>query len=171
MAYKSIFPKQPRIKVPFSSMEVLLEMVSLAGLVFMVLMIIKVWGILPAVIPSHFNALGQPDGYSGKSSLIMLPVVGLLLYLMLGILRFFPHVYNYPRPITEQNAEVQYRLAINLLAWLKAQIICSFVYITWSTIKLVLKQSSGLGKGFLIVMLSAIFGTLGVYFYRAFRSR
>lgn len=171
MAYKSIFPKQPRIKIPFSRMEVILEVLSLAGLIVMALMIIKAWALLPATIPSHFNAVGQPDGYSGKASLIMLPVIGLLLYLILGILRFFPHVYNYPRPITEHNAERQYRLAINLLAWLKAEIICSFAYITGITIKVALKQSSGLGAGFMVVMLIAIFGTLGVYFYIAFRNR
>lgn len=171
MAYKSIFPKQPKIEIPFSRLEVILEVLSLAGLIVMALMIMKEWALLPATIPSHFNAAGQPDGYSGKASLIMLPVIGLLLYLMLGMLRFFPHVYNYPRTITEQNAEFQYRLAINLLAWLKVEIIWSFAYISGSTVKVALKQSSGLGAGFIIVMLLAIFGTLGWYFFMALRDK
>lgn len=169
--YKSMFQKQPKIKLPFSRLELGLEAAAIAGIVFMVLMIIKLWAILPATIPSHFNGAGQPDGYSGKNSLIIMPVVGMALYLMLSVIRLFPHICNYPWPITEENAQVQYRLAIYMLAWLKVEIMWSFAYINWSTMQVALKQSSGLGEGFLIVMLIAIFGTLGVYFYMAFRSR
>lgn len=171
MEYKTAFPKQPQIKISFTNLDLLLEIVSLAGLVVMTLLIIKAWAILPAAIPSHFNGMGQPDGYSGKSSLLLLPLVGLLLYLMLGILRFFPHAFSYPWPITEQNAEFQYRLAVDMLALLKFEVIWSLAYITGSTIKTALKQANGLGESFLLIIFFAIFATLGTYFYLAFHAK
>lgn len=163
--------KRPKIKVPFSSFELWLEIVSWAGLVFMVLVLIEFWPSLPDTIPSHFNAWGRPDGYSGKGSLIFLPAAGLLLYLMLATLRFFPHIYNFPWPITEQNAEVQYRLAIDLLAWLKAEIVWLFAYINWGSVQVALTHSKGLGAGFLIIVLVGIFGTLGIYLFLANKAR
>jgi uncharacterized membrane protein len=171
MAYKSIFPKQPKIKIPVGRLELILEALSLAGLVIMAFMIVKVWAVLPDTIPSHFNAAGQPDGYGGKGSLIMLPLMGLVLYMTFGILRFYPHVYNYPCPITEQNAEFQYRLAIYLLAWMKIEVIWCFLYINAGTIKVAMGQSDGLGPQFIFIMLFAVFGTIGWYFFVALRNR
>jgi hypothetical protein len=148
-----------------------MEMACWAGLVFMALIVLKYWAVLPSEIPSHFNGAGQPDAYSGKISLFMMPAIGLGLYLMLSVIRFFPHICNYPWPITEENAPTQYYLAMLMLASLKLEIIWSFAYINWGTIQVALKQSGGLGPSFMFIMLAAIFGTLGVYFWLAYRAR
>lgn len=162
---------QPKMKVPLSTLDIWIEIFSGAGLMFMIVFIMKTWELLPATIPSHFNALGQPDGYSGKSILLMLPVLGVVLYLLLSLARQFPHLSNYPWKITAANAQVQYRLAADLLAWLKVEIIYCFAYITWGTIQVSLGKMNTLGAAFMVVFLVAIFGTMAIYFYRAYRAR
>lgn len=90
---------------------------------------------------------------------------------MLTIVSRYPHKFNYLWPITAQNAAEQYRLARSLLAWLKVEMIALFGFLEWVTIRTALKQGEGLGFLFLPVVLGLIFGTLGIYFYFAYRNR
>jgi uncharacterized membrane protein len=101
----------------------------------------------PATIPTHFNIQGVPDSYGGKASFIFLPIVGIVLYTLLAR---YPHIYNYPRPITQENSARQYRLARTLLLWLNLVVCWLFAYIQWGTIQAALHQTQGLFAGVLI---------------------
>lgn len=39
---------------------------------------------LPEAIPIHFNAKLEPDGWAGKSSILLLPVIAFVLYLLMN---------------------------------------------------------------------------------------
>jgi uncharacterized membrane protein len=44
------------------------------------------WPIAPAKIPSHWNASGQVDGYSGRfAGLMLMPIIGAATYLLTGL--------------------------------------------------------------------------------------
>jgi len=103
--------------------------------------------------------------------LLFLPLGGAFLYMLLTVVSRFPHTFNYPCKITQENAEVQYLLARYLLAFLKAEIIWVFVYIQWMTIQVALGKAAGLGLVFLPVFLVLIFGTIAVYFYKSYRCK
>ena len=50
---------------------------------------------LPDTIPSHFNARGEIDGWSGKASAAFFPsIVGFLMLAIMGPIQFFPQVWN-----------------------------------------------------------------------------
>ena len=50
---------------------------------------------LPDSIPSHFNARGEIDGWSGKASAAFFPsIVGFLMLAILGPIQFFPKLWN-----------------------------------------------------------------------------
>ncbi|WP_404988593.1 DUF1648 domain-containing protein [Clostridium culturomicium] len=55
-------------KMPFTKTQKLLEILSLIVMVSCIIYICTSWSTLPDTLPSHFNALGQPDDWSGKAT-------------------------------------------------------------------------------------------------------
>ena len=50
---------------------------------------------LPDLLPSHYNARGEIDGWSGKTAAAFFPsIVGFLMLAILGPIQFFPQVWN-----------------------------------------------------------------------------
>lgn len=162
---------RPRIKISITPLEVLLELVSLIGLAGAVWILIKFWPDLPAAIPKHFGLTGEVDAWGDRSSLYFLLGVNLFMYVMLTIVRRFPHTYNYPVKITADNAQRQYQLAIWYMALLKAQVVWLFVYLQWQMIQVALGHSSGLGIWFLAIVLVGLFLPILIYVLVARKNR
>lgn len=169
MNYKAA--DRPIIKLPLTGYEKILEILSGLGVLFCVIITVAAWRIIPAEIPTHFGGTGTPDSWGGKESLVLLPVGSIILYALLTVINKYPHTFNYPWRITEENAKRQYLNARYLLALLKTEIILVFAYIQLMTILVALGKARGLGSLFLPVFLVIIFGTIGVYFYKARRDR
>lgn len=154
--------KRPKIKMPYTAPEKLLQ----AGAVFLLLSLIALTVSaevsLPARIPTHFGFDGNPDGWGGKESLILLPVLSAAFYVGLTALERFPWLYNYPVEITENNASDQYRLGRRLIEWLKLVVLAIFSYLQWQTIEGAKGVSGGLGVWFLPVAMAALFGGIVV---------
>lgn len=164
-------PDRPRIALEMTPLAWLAEAVALLLLILNLVLPLAYWSSLPERIPTHFGADGQPDGWSGKGFMLVLPAVFVLIYLVLSVLQRFPHAYNYVVKITPENAARQYRLAVGLIRSLKLFIGLMFGYITFQTIQVALDHAEGLGAAFLIVMLLGMFGTIGVYIALSLRSR
>ena len=58
-----------------------LDILSLAMIVAYVIFVAARWDAFPSVVPSHFNALGQPDAYGGRWVLLLEPAIALALWL------------------------------------------------------------------------------------------
>ncbi len=157
--------------VPRTPFEVSLEWVAAIGLASIFVMLAWAWSELPDRVPQHFGVSGRPDAWGGKQILWLFPGVAAGLSLLLTITNRFPQTFNYPWPITEQNAAVQYVLARTLLTALKAEIVALLAYLEWETIQVALGKSSGLGAGFTPVFLGVIALTTAIYFVRAYRAR
>jgi uncharacterized membrane protein len=162
---------RPVLQWPKSSLEIGLEAAAALGILTMLYVTIKSWPLLPETIPHHFGASGKPDAWGGKWTLWLLPGTSLVLYVGLTILSQYPHIYNYPWPITEQNAAAQYHLARTMLGALKAEIVLIFAYLQQQTIQVALGKAEGLGIAFLPIFLVLIFGTIGIYFVKAYQAR
>jgi hypothetical protein len=107
---------RPRLDLTWSRLEIAINGLAIAGL--LVEIGVALWGFvaLPARIPIHFNAAGEVDGWGGRGWLLALPAIAAATLVPLLFLQRFPHAYNYPWPITPDNAPRQYRLARLLLA-------------------------------------------------------
>lgn len=162
---------RPVLDLPRTYGDWFFDVASLGGLILMVSCLVYFWPLLPETIPTHFGFSGAPDDWGSKNTLFLLPGLGLILYISLTVVGFFPHTYNYLWAITEKNARLQYKLAKALMGWLKVEIIWLFLYITWKTILVSLGRSAGLGIVFLPIFMAVTFGTLGIYFYLSARSR
>lgn len=161
--------KKPGIKIAYSKLEKVLEVISLIGIALNVYIILRYYSVLPDTIPRHYGAAGVPDGYAGKSSLFFIPIVMLSLYILLTVLSRFPHTFNYAVEINEKNAKAQYHAARIMMIIMKAEIVCCFTYIESKTVMVALGKATGLGIGFLPVFLIIIFGTIGVYINKSLK--
>jgi hypothetical protein len=171
---KTTFAKpgsRPVLQIPKSSLEIGLETAAALGMLTMLYVTIKSWPLLPETIPHHFGVSGKPDAWGGKWILWLFPGISLVLYIGLTILSRYPHIYNYPWPITEKNAAAQYHLACTMIVALKAEIILLFAYLQQQTIQVALGKAGGLGVAFLPIFLILIFGTIGFYFVKAHQTR
>ena len=146
-----------------------MEALSALFIILLVVYPIYYFNELPDVIPVHFNFAGNPDGYSQKSSMWILPGIGVILSILLLVMSRFPHLHNYSLKITEENAERQYRLSSKLMRIVNLIISGGFLYISYRTIQISLNQAGGLGSSFLIIFLSTISGVLIIYVILSYR--
>lgn len=163
--------ERPIIDLPYTAQDWALEVASLGGIALMIGILSLAWFNLPALVPTHFGSAGSADAWGDKRSLLILPGMSIILYLLLTVTSRYPHTFNYLWSITAQNAREQYYLARSLLMWLKAELIGLFTFLTWATIRVALGQAAGLGTIFLPIVLAVIFGTIGIYFYYAYMNR
>jgi uncharacterized membrane protein len=134
------------------------------------IVLLAIWGwtfshfsTLPETIPTHFNAAGEADGFGRKASIIGLPVIATLLFIGLTVLNRYPHSFNYPTAITQDNALRLYTLATRMLRYLKLVLVLVFGGIEFMTIQHATGKAAGLGVWFLPLTLVLIFIPL-IYF-------
>jgi uncharacterized membrane protein len=151
--------------------DVTLEVLAYLGVFLLVGISAYYYPRLPETIPQHFNLKGEPDGWGGKGSLLIMPIIGVILFTLLTVLSQFPHVFNYPWPITEANARRQYAISRQMLSAVKLALVATFTYITWSMIGTALGRRDGLGPSFMIVETSLLFAIIGFYLVRAKRAQ
>ena len=74
---------------------------------------------LPEQIPTHYNMAGEIDGYGGRFSLLLMPLIGLVMDASLVLVGRFPKSWNTGVRITLYNRVRVYRLLRDLLAELR----------------------------------------------------
>ncbi len=155
--------KRPRIKIEPTKGDLLFE--KMGWIVLILLWVISIFSYLnlPATIPIHFNASGQADNFGNKTTIFLLPVVGLILFGGITILNKFPFIFNYPTKITAENALRQYTIATKMMRYLKFIIIVVFSYLEIMMYTTAKGITDGLTVWFLPVMLALIFIPL-IYF-------
>jgi hypothetical protein len=164
-------PKRVKLEIPRSRIEICCEVVAAVAVAFVIIYLSATWATLPDRVPTHFNFAGTPDQWGSKYSLLLLSGITFVLYAGLSILSRYPHIYNYPFAITDENRQRQYLLARQMMTALKAELILVFVFITWQTINVARGNAADLTNWFMPVFLVAVFGTIIIYFVKAKRSR
>ncbi|MGC8861363.1 MAG: DUF1648 domain-containing protein [Armatimonadota bacterium] len=129
------------------------------------------WQFMPHKIPNHFDFRGTPDGWGSRMDLVFLVSIAVACYVSLTVLNRFPHVFNHPVPITEENALRQYAIATSAVRWLKLEIVSFVVYAEWGTIETALGRAHGLGPLSAPILLVAMFATMALLLMRGYRAR
>lgn len=163
--------ERPRLDLEPTSLERVLNMAAWLGVGMTLLMVFSYWPELPGRVPQHFNAGGEVDAWGPRVLLLMLPSMSLVLVAGLSWLTRFPHLYNFPWPITEENARRQYRLANHLMAFIKTSIAWLFAMISWEICRLGLAKPALFGATFLPIVLVGILAPVVWYFGLAYRER
>ena len=89
---------------------------------------------LPKRIPIHFDAIGHPDGWGSPAMLLVLPAVSIILYLLFTVVTQFPGAFNYPVKVTALNRQRLQGLALDMMAWLKVEIVGLLLWMQWATV-------------------------------------
>jgi hypothetical protein len=128
------------------------------------------WNYLPPRVPVHFGLTGHADGFGSKSTLLVLPATAVILYLTLSVVVRFPAYFNFPVPVTDRNRQTLRALAIDMIGWLKAEVMCIFAWLMLAAISTAEGHSSGLGTAFAPVSLGVIAATIALFCYRMFQT-
>ena len=163
--------ERPKIKLELTTADKIFESIGW-------FLIIAIWGLtitnfsnLPDTIPTHYNGAGQADGFGGKATILTLPLIATILFIGLTILNKFPHVFNYPTNITQDNAFRQYTNATRLIRYLKLIIVFIFGLIAFKTIQNANGKADGLGVWFLPMTMGLIFIPLIYFVIKSFKTK
>ena len=118
-----------KINPPLNSVDIIIEALAAICLIYMLTQLIVEYPALDQKVPTHFGANGLPDDWGSRSSLLIFPIIAIVLYVGMKVLNRFPHLFNYPVTITEENAEKQYQYGKTMLSTLKFTTIGLFLYI------------------------------------------
>ncbi len=161
--------RRPLLNIPKTKMEVLHDAASIVILIGTFVYLYWVWPTISDNVPIHFNASGEADRWGSKGLLIVLPIINVILYAGFAILSKYPHVYNYVREITEENAHRQYLNARMLMSWIKLETVALFGYVEWGMIQAASGNEDGLGLWFVPVVIILVLSTVLFYAVRSWR--
>ena len=153
-------------KIPFTPMQIALEIA--AGLIFaaVALYLWRIWPDLPERIPTHYGLNGQADGWGGKGTVLLLPIVGVLIYTMCTVLLFFPTIWNVPYRFDADSVVWTYQQMRSMMAWTNLAMAVIFGYLTFQSAQ----ASLSLSPYFFIVLMLAIFLPV-IYYWRRLKKR
>lgn len=138
--------KRPKLEIPRTSRDKTIDAVNWGLLALLIAIPAFYYGSLPDEIPTHFNGLGEPDSYGGKASIWIIPGIGVAIFFLFTYLMRIPHSFNFPVKITEENAAVNYRDAVELMRYMLCIILLLFVFIAWTTCNTALGGETGMNK-------------------------
>ena len=101
----------------------------------------------------------------------VLPIVGLVMYVSLTVLERFPHIYNYPVAVTNENARELYTLGRRWLSVTKTILTASLGFAFYATVQTARGQLRGLSQWYLPVLLLTLSAVTGVVLVRMWRTR
>lgn len=162
-------PDDPRHQLPNPMADGWLRYVPLAAVILGFILVSTNYGELPAQIPIHFNGRGEVDGYGPKVMLWLLPVVNLGVFGLMSLIPKTPFsMFNYPVTITEENAARQHRIALDLLAYMRAIVCLLLSYLVFAIVESALAEESRLDMLVMGGFMVALFGVIGWKLKEAF---
>jgi hypothetical protein len=118
----------PQIKVSMSFLDWVLEILGALFIMATWYLLLANYWILPAQVPVHYDFWGNPNVYSGKQLLWLVPVLMTAVYIGINFLNKIPHLLNYPIPVTEANASKLYVINLRTLRIIRVLIAGQLLY-------------------------------------------
>lgn len=135
---------RPKIAIRWGWFEKIQTGIAMLSVVFSFAYVTWHYHELPAQIPHHFNASGQPDQVGKKAILWVLPSIQLFLTAGMLLLTRIPHYFNYSVTITPENAPVQYRQGIRLILSVSVLTGVLFTFLTYQVVRIGLGRQQSL---------------------------
>ena len=104
--------------------DVVLEYLGLALLLLSILNIFWQYDALPDRVAIHFDSTGTADGWSGKASLFVVPVIFAFSFVLIGLVSRFvsPENYNHPGKYAPGKEQRMYALSRTMIHGMQASI-------------------------------------------------
>ena len=146
------------------------EGLSLLLVIFMFAMVAVHWSQFPQRVPAHYGISGKPNGWHGKSFLLILPCIAAVVWVLITVAQRSPRLINIPFTIDRDSPEVQSVLRSMMIAE-KTAVAVTFAWLMRGMVRTALGRAEGLGQWFLPVTLVLIFTPLIVYSVKLLRLR
>ncbi len=146
--------ERPKIKLNLTNTDKVIEFIGWIILIGTWVLATLSFSDLPESIPTHFNGAGEADGFGEKTNIFVLPIIGTILFIGMTMLNKNPHIFNYPKTITNENALNQYSNATRMIRVLKLTIVFVFGLILFMTLQFTNGNADGLGTWFLPLTIS-----------------
>ncbi len=114
---------------------------------------------LPDSFPRHFGSDGLPDAYGGKGIIWVYPIVGAILFIIIGLISNIPSMINLPFQPNPENTEISQRKYARMIRILNVGMVCILVFITHNSIQIGLGNQTQLPDYFTPISLLFFFGT------------
>jgi len=143
---------------------------ALAGLLLFVMWfwIAYYYPDLPSRIPTHFNFAGEANGFGDKIDIFILPVSATLVYLVTTILNKFPHKFNYPVALTEENKEKIYYLGTKMLRMLKFLTVLTMSVVAIANVNIAKNKEGAFPNIVLLILIGSIFISVAYFIAKMF---
>lgn len=148
------------------SLRRILDNVSIAGLLLIAWITVQaLYGpeSLATRIATHFDAAGNANGWGPRGALLGLPIAAILLYTLMTVVARYPTVFNFPVRVTPRTRPRLEALALDMTAWLKAEIVWLFAWIQHVTIEFARTGRNSLSPFFMPVVLAVVLITVVGY--------
>lgn len=119
------------MKQYYTKFHLICDLLSVFCLIAVGVFLVVQWPTLPELIPSHFSLSGEPDAWSGKSSLLFMPLIALGLFILITVLSCFPRIWNMPVAVTSENREQAFTLTKDMMGMLNLLVVAMFTYISF----------------------------------------
>jgi uncharacterized membrane protein len=124
---------------------------------------------LPERIPIRFDAMGNPTRWGSPTMLLLLPAITLIIYLLFTVVTRFPGAFNYPVKVTAFNRQRMQNLALDMTAWLKAEIVSLLTWMQWVTVEVARNPGRHI-PAMTPAALVVVFATVSLYIVTMFKS-
>jgi uncharacterized membrane protein len=150
--------------------KIIIFFINILCLLLVLIAIVKLYPVLPELIPIHFGLNGQPDGWGGKSSIWLLFLCQFgIVFLLLGVTAILPWLRRHPEwssagkrilNLPPEQQDRHWLAAEEMLLFLSLGVNLSFAIITRGTILVALKRQSSLGWTPLLIVVLILIVTL-----------
>jgi uncharacterized membrane protein len=158
------YSDRPIIKIEPTAFGKILDAIAFVLLLLLLVYVFQNYPNLPERIPKHFGSGGRVDEFGKKQSILFLPIIATVIFVLIMILKRFPHKFNYMVKITPKNAEQQYKIGVKIIQISNVFAMAVLWYTSFKIINIALhKDKPDLGDWFApLVSGIAIIGTLSV---------
>ena len=126
------------------------------------------WSTLPERIPVHFGAAGDPNGWGGKSMLLLLLAATVAMAVVLTVAESRQRLINIPMSIDRNSPEVR-QLLRSMVIVMKAVMTVAFAWIVDLTMRTAVGEANGLGRAFLPAFLGRVIAPIVYYLVKLVR--
>ena len=162
--------KRPILQLKLAKFDYLLEFLAIGILVFHWIFMLYYYNKLPQIIPSHIDSNGEIDGMGPKGLIFLLPTISILMYILISVVNKNPHCFNFPYPITEENAERQYRNSLMMTRVVKCLIQFVFLAVSFDWISTIMPEKNIISRFWLLSLsFSSLFFCMFFFVYRGFK--
>lgn len=159
-------PDRPHVSLKMTQLEMLVEIAALAGMVCNMIVFAYYWAKLPE---AAMSATG--NGFNQANIFIFVTILPVTVYLGATLFGLFPRWFNYPVQITEANAPREYRLAANMMRYVKAEVILCMLIIEWVFVQIGMGEDMSFSPFFIPIFLGMLIVTLVYFLYEMFKQK